>query len=257
MLTALADRVLQPGRRRHQRRAREDRRATTSPKFAAHSDAICLNPKLFARIKALYDTRATLGLDAEGVRLVERYHTDFVRAGAKLSDADKAKLKAMNAELAELGTKFSQNVLKEVNDSAIVVDSRDELAGLSDEQIAAAAEAAKTRKLEGKYVHRAAQHHRPAAGNLPDEPRPARAPAQGLDRARQPRQRVRQHRHRRPASPSCAPSAPSCWATRTTPPTCSRTRPRKTAEAVNEMLGQLAPAAVANAKQAKRPTCRR
>ena len=86
------------------------------------------------------------------MRLVERYHTNFVRAGANLSDADKTKLKAMNAELAKLGTQFSQNVLAEVNDSAIVVDSKAELAGLSDEQIAAAAEAAKSRKLEGKYV---------------------------------------------------------------------------------------------------------
>jgi peptidyl-dipeptidase Dcp len=126
--------------------------AEYSPKFAAHGDAIYLNPKLFARIKALYDSRATLGLDPQGVRLVEKYYQDFVRAGAQLSDADKVKLKAMNAELADLGTKFSQNVLAEVNDSAIVVDTRDELAGLSDEEIAAAAEAAKTRKLEGKYV---------------------------------------------------------------------------------------------------------
>ena len=126
--------------------------AQYSPKFAAHGDAIYLNPKLFARIKTLYDTRDTLGLDPQGVRLVEKYYQDFVRAGAQLSNADKVKLKAMNSELADLGTKFSQNVLAEVNDSAIVVDSRDELAGLSDEDIAAAAEAAKTRKLEGKYV---------------------------------------------------------------------------------------------------------
>lgn len=132
--------------------AREKLQADYAPKFSAHSDAINLNPKLYARIKALYDDRANLGLDAEGVRLVERYHTNFVRSGAKLSEADKATLKAMNAELAQLGTKFSQNVLAEVNASAITVDNRDELAGLSDEQIAAAAEAAKARKLEGKYV---------------------------------------------------------------------------------------------------------
>ncbi|TCZ88997.1 M3 family metallopeptidase [Lysobacter sp. N42] len=131
---------------------REKLQAEYAPKFSAHSDAINLNPKLYARIKSLYDRRNDLGLDAESVRLIERYHTNLVRAGAKLSEADKAKLKAMNAELAQLGTKFSQNVLAEVNASAIVVDSRDELKGLSDEQIAAAAEAAKARKLEGKYV---------------------------------------------------------------------------------------------------------
>lgn len=132
--------------------AREKIQADYAPRLSAHSDAISLNPKLFSRIKALYAARDTLGLDAEGVRLVERYHTQFVRAGANLSDADKTKLKAMNGELAKLGTQFSQNVLAEVNDSAVVVDSKAELAGLSDEQIAAAAEAAKARKLEGKYV---------------------------------------------------------------------------------------------------------
>ena len=132
--------------------ARKKLQADYAPKLSAHGDAIALNPKLFARVKALYDKRATLGLDAEDVRLVERYHTDFVRAGANLSEADKTRLKAINSELAILGTKFSQNVLNEVNASAIVVDTKEELAGLSEQAIAAAAEAAKTRKLEGKYV---------------------------------------------------------------------------------------------------------
>jgi peptidyl-dipeptidase Dcp len=132
--------------------ARDKLDAEYSPKFAAHRDAIYLNPKLFARVQALYDQRASLGLDAEGVRLVEKYYQDFVRAGAKLSDADKTKLKQINAELASLGTQFSQNVLAERNDLAVVVDSRDELKGLPDEAIAAAQKAAKDRKLEGKYV---------------------------------------------------------------------------------------------------------
>ncbi|MEO8672572.1 MAG: M3 family metallopeptidase, partial [Tahibacter sp.] len=123
-----------------------------APKLSEHQDAIALNGKLFERVKSLYDNREKLGLDAESKRLVERYYTDFVRAGAKLSDADKTKLKAYNAELASLQTTFSQNLLKENNASAIIVDSKDELKGLSAEAIAAAAEAAKTRKLEGKYV---------------------------------------------------------------------------------------------------------
>ncbi|MFO3707514.1 M3 family metallopeptidase, partial [Xanthomonas codiaei] len=105
-----------------------------------------------ARIQTLYDQRAKLGLDEQGVRLVEKYYSDFVRDGAKLSDADKTTLKAMNAELAKLGTTFSQNVLAEVNAAAVVVDDVKQLDGLSEEQIAAAAEAAKARKLEGKYV---------------------------------------------------------------------------------------------------------
>ncbi|NMW23727.1 M3 family metallopeptidase [Rhodanobacter denitrificans] len=132
--------------------ARKALQAEYAPKLAAHRDAISLDPQLFARIQQLYDTRDSLGLDAEGVRLIERYHTGFVRAGAKLSDADKAQLKAINGELAKLGTTFSQNVLAEVNDSAVVVDTKEELAGLTDEQIGAAAAAAKAKGLDGKYV---------------------------------------------------------------------------------------------------------
>ncbi len=132
--------------------ARKAIQAEYAPKLSAHGDAIMLNPALFARVQTLYDTRNSLGLDAEGVRLIERYHTDFVRAGAKLSDADKAHLKEINGELAKLGTKFSQNVLAEVNDSALVVDTKVELAGLTDTQIGAAAAAAKAKDMDGKYV---------------------------------------------------------------------------------------------------------
>ncbi len=123
-----------------------------APKLQAHSDAIALNAALYQRVKALYDARATLGLDPESTRLLEKYHRDFVRAGAKLNEAQKTRLKAINEELATLGTKFSQNLQNDTNASAVVVDTRAELEGFSDEQIAAAAEAAKARKLEGKYV---------------------------------------------------------------------------------------------------------
>ena len=123
-----------------------------SPQLAAHNDAIRLNPKLYARIKALYDKRSKLKLDAESQYLIERYHTDFVRAGANLSDADKQKLKAMNGQLAALSTQFAQNVLKEANASALVVDTRAELAGMSDKQIDAAAAEAKKRGMDGKFA---------------------------------------------------------------------------------------------------------
>jgi peptidyl-dipeptidase Dcp len=123
-----------------------------APKFAAHSDAILLNGKLFTRLDSLYQRRATLGLDPEGVRLIERYHQDFVRSGARLSAADKEKLKLMNAELARLNSDFTQNVLDEVNADAIVVDDVKQLDGLTPAQIAAAAEEGKSRNLAGKYV---------------------------------------------------------------------------------------------------------
>ena len=132
--------------------AREKLQGDYAAKLSAHGDAISLNPKLFARIKSLHDRRQSLGLNAEGVRLIERYYTDFVRAGANLNETQKARIKEINSELATIGTKFSQNVLAEVNAAAVIVDSKAELAGLSEGQIAAAVEAAKARKLEGKFV---------------------------------------------------------------------------------------------------------
>jgi peptidyl-dipeptidase Dcp len=126
--------------------------AVMAPRFSAHNDSILLNPALFARVQTLYDQRDKLGLDSESKYLLERYYKDFVRAGAKLSPADKEKLKAMNAELASLQTKFSQNVLAERNASAVLVENREHLAGLSDHEVAAAASAAKAAGKDGKYL---------------------------------------------------------------------------------------------------------
>ena len=127
-------------------------RTEMAPKLSAHNDRTLLDGALFERIRALYDQRDDLDLDPESLRLVERYHTRFVRAGAMLSDGDKERLRALNAELAELGATFSQNVLKEVNDLAVVVDSRQELRGLSDNAVAVAEQAAMARGLADKYV---------------------------------------------------------------------------------------------------------
>jgi peptidyl-dipeptidase Dcp len=123
-----------------------------SPKLAAHNDEIYLNPKLFKRVETLHAKRDKLGLDAESKFLLERYYKEFVRAGAKLSAADKEKLKAYNGQIASLQSEFSQRVLKEANASALVINTRDELAGLSDAEITAAAAEAKKRGLDGKYV---------------------------------------------------------------------------------------------------------
>jgi peptidyl-dipeptidase Dcp len=122
-----------------------------APKLAAHRDAIRLNGALFARISALHERREQLGLDAESKRLLERIYKDFVRAGARLSEADKARLKAMNQEIAALQTTFAQNVQKETNASAVVVDTRAELAGLAENEIAAAEAAAKADGRPGKF----------------------------------------------------------------------------------------------------------
>jgi peptidyl-dipeptidase Dcp len=130
----------------------EEIQSEISPKLSAHSDWIFMNPELFARVSTLHEKRASLQLDPESLRLLERYYILFVRAGAKLSDADKAKLKQMNEQLSTLSTQFRQNVLKGVNASAVVIDNVTELEGMPPEQIAVAAEAAKARKLEGKWV---------------------------------------------------------------------------------------------------------
>lgn len=125
-----------------------------APKLAAHNDAIHLNGKLFDRVQALYDQRAKLGLDPEAAYLLERYYKDFVRAGAKLGAPEKEKLKGINAELARLETTFEQNVLKEKNASSVLVEGREELAGLSEAQLAATTAAAKEEGKDGKFLIR-------------------------------------------------------------------------------------------------------
>src|SRR6266404_5950103 len=143
----------------------------TAPKLSAHRDAIFLNPKLFARVQALYDKRDSLGLDPESAYLLERYYKDFVRAGAKLSDADKEKLKKINAELATLQTDFEQNVLKERNASSVVVDKKEELAGLTDDQVKSVVNAAKAEHKEGKFVIQLQNTTgQPLLGSLEDRP---------------------------------------------------------------------------------------
>src|SRR5690606_29749661 len=99
-----------------------------------------------------YRSRDSLGLGPEAVRLIERYYVDFVRAGAQLSEEDKARLREINEEIARLSTQFTQNVLAEVNASAVVVDDRASLDGLPPALIEAAAQAAAERGLDGKYL---------------------------------------------------------------------------------------------------------
>ncbi len=123
-----------------------------APKLAAHSDAIFLNAKLFARVKAIYDKRNSLKLDPESKFLVERYYKSFVRAGALLSEADKETLRGLNQEEAKLTTKFEDDVLAETNNGALVIENKADLDGLSEADIAAAAERAKEMKLDGKWV---------------------------------------------------------------------------------------------------------
>jgi len=123
-----------------------------APKMAAHSDNINLNPTLFARVESVYNARNDLGLDAESLRLVEVYYERFVRSGAKLNDEQKTAIRALNEENSKLTNQFSQNLLAETRNIAVVVDTVEELDGLSPAQITSAANAAKERGLEGKYL---------------------------------------------------------------------------------------------------------
>lgn len=123
-----------------------------APKMAAHSDNINLNPALFARIEAIYNDRNNLGLTPEAVRLVEVYHQRFIMAGAKLTDEQKVKIRALNEEQSTLTNEFSQRLLRLTKEIAIVVDNKEQLAGLTDSEITSAANDAKAAGHEGKYL---------------------------------------------------------------------------------------------------------
>ena len=123
-----------------------------APRLAAHEDAIRLDSKLYERITALHDQLDSLDLTAEQRYLVERYYTEMTLAGAGLDDEQKEKLKDYNQRLSTLTTRFEKNLLADTNDLAVVIDDVAELEGLGAGEISAAAEAARERGLEGKYL---------------------------------------------------------------------------------------------------------
>ena len=123
-----------------------------APKLAAHEDFIYLNTKLFARIAAIYKERTSLKLDPESLRLVERYDDRFVHAGANLSEADKTELKKLNEEASSLSNAFKNKLLAATKEGAFVTADKAAVAGLSQARVAAAAQAAKSRKVEGFVI---------------------------------------------------------------------------------------------------------
>lgn len=125
---------------------------TLSPKLSEHSDNITLNDKLFQRVKAVWDKKSTLNLGLEESKLLEESYKRFVRSGANLSDEDKDKLRKINADLALLTLEFGNNVLAENNKYELVIDKKEDLAGLPDGLVQAAAETAKEKGKEGKWV---------------------------------------------------------------------------------------------------------
>ena len=123
-----------------------------APRLAGHEDNILLNRDLFERVGIIYEQRDDLGLELESMRLLEKYYTEFVRGGAALSMPEQQHMKELNAEIASLETLYSQNILSEVNDLAVIVDTEEELTGLDQALITAAREEAAARDLDGKYV---------------------------------------------------------------------------------------------------------
>ncbi|MEV7964694.1 M3 family metallopeptidase [Sphaerisporangium sp. NPDC088356] len=209
-----------------------------TPKLAQHSDAIHLNTRLFPRIKAI----SAGELDPEQKWLLERYVTDFVRAGAELGSADQERLRSLNEELSTLSTQFEQNLLADTNASAIVVEDAAELDGLSDDAIRAAAETAKSRGLEGKYVLTLVlPSGQPVLTELNNRELRERIHKASTERGLRDNAelvvRMARLRAERAALLGYASHAAYVVADQTAPGT----------EAVTEMLGKLTPAAVANA----------
>jgi peptidyl-dipeptidase Dcp len=219
-----------------------------APKLAAHRDAIALDPQLFARLDALYAKRDALALGPESKRLLWRYHLDFVRAGAKLGAAEKERLKALNSELASLQTAFNQNVLKEVAASAVLVDSRAELAGLSEAEIQAAADAAKAAGSEGKFLLRLAN----TSGQPPLSSLESRALRERLMKASLARGSRGGEFDNRETAARIARLRAERAALLGFPNHAAYQLEEQTAgsvEAVNKLLAQLAPPALANARR--------
>ena len=122
------------------------------PMLSKHSDAIMMNPKLFERIDYVYQHRNEMGLDDQQIRVVEKYHQDFMRHGAGLSAEKQAELSQINEQLSTLSLQFGNNLLKENAGYKLVIENESDLAGLPQTSIDAAAEQAKAEGMEGKWV---------------------------------------------------------------------------------------------------------
>lgn len=123
-----------------------------APELSKHYDYISLNEKLFARVKSVWESKAQLNLNEEQTQLLDKTYKSFIRNGALLTGKDKEAITKINEELSLLTIKFGQNTLAEVNEFQLVVDNKDELKGLSDDLIVAAADAAKAANMEGKWL---------------------------------------------------------------------------------------------------------
>ncbi|WP_405166773.1 M3 family metallopeptidase [Nocardia sp. NBC_01499] len=221
--------------------------AQMSPRLAAHRDAIHLDPDLFARIESLYRRRAELDLAAEELRLVEQYHLKFVRAGAGLDVAGKARLREINAEIAAATTEFGQNNVAARNAATVFVDSADELAGLSPAAVTAAAESARSAGREGAWALTLQNvSNQPVLAELADRDSRRRVMAASLQRGFT-EDNDNGHLAVRIAALRAERAALLGYPDHATYSVADQTA--KTPEAVEEMLGRLVPPAVTNAER--------
>ena len=124
-----------------------------TPMLSAHRDNIMLNMDLFKRVKAVYEKRNSMNLNHDQLRLIEKIYTDFERGGANLPEEKQAELRKLNELLSMLSLKFNENTLAETNKNfRLVVDRKEDLKGLPDDVISAAAELAKKSGMEGKWI---------------------------------------------------------------------------------------------------------
>ena len=130
----------------------DEMQAEIAPKWTSHMDSIMLDPRLWSRISDLYSRKAELGLEGEAAWLLERYYQDFRHAGAHLNAEQRKRLTAINSELASLETDFGRKLLADTNELAVIVDDVALLEGLGESEIAAAASAAESRGLTGKWL---------------------------------------------------------------------------------------------------------
>ncbi len=218
-----------------------------APKLAAHSDAIRLNPALFSRIKSIYDKRASLNLNEEDLNLVEKYHTDFLHAGAHLTEEQRDVLKGLNEKLSMLETQFSKNVLADTNDLAVIVEDVAELDGLSANEIAACAAAAQDRGLEGKYLIGAVNYSgNPLLASLTNRNLRQRVMQASLEKANRNNSNDTKAILREMAS--LRAQRAKLFGLKSHAEWVLQTNTAKKPENVHAMLRQIAPAAVRNAK---------
>ena len=206
--------LLRAGRRRYQRRDRGDRARSLAAARPPQQRALSQSRALCPHCRPLCAGATALGLNAEQARVLDRYHTRFVRAGGALDKPAQDRLAAINERLASLGTQFGQNVLADEKSYAMVLEEGD-LAGLPDFARAAARAAAEERGASRQICHH------PGAFFVRDlpaiflAPRPAREDLPGLDQARRERRGHRQPRADRRNGGACAPSGRSCSALQT------------------------------------------